>query len=272
VTESDRPVTAPRGTTLSTEQLAQVFRLLKGADGVELKLSVSDADRRSAVAALDIDALDAQVRQVAFLDTPDLVLDARGVVVRVRRVQRKSADSIIKLRPLDPSDVPKQVRTSAAFSIEVDAMPGGFVCSGTMKATLDDAEARAALRHARPLRRLFTKEQRDLFAAHAPAGVNLDELSVLGPINVLKLKFAPEGFSRRMVAELWFYPDGSRTLELSTKCLPTEAFETAAATRDFLAARGIDLTAEQQTKTRAALELFAAGLREAEPTTPDTEE
>jgi hypothetical protein len=35
---------------------------------------VPDADRRSAVAALAMDPLEAQIRQVAFFDPPDLAL------------------------------------------------------------------------------------------------------------------------------------------------------------------------------------------------------
>ena len=60
-----------------------------------------------------------------------------------------------------------------------------------------------------------------------------------------------------MVAEMWLYPDGSRIFELSTKCEPGEAFQVAAETRAFLASKGVDLDAEQQTKTRTALEFFA---------------
>jgi hypothetical protein len=243
--------------TLSTEQVAQVLRLLRNVDGVELKLSVPDADRRSTVAALGMDPLEAQIRQVVFLDTPELTLDQHGVVVRARRIQRKPGDSVVKLRPLVPEQLPPAVRKSRDLSVEVDAMPGGFVCSGSMKAQRDDAEIKDALAGRRPLRRLFTKQQRAFFSDHVPDDVQLDDLSVLGPINVLKLKFSPEGYDRRLVAEQWIYPDGSRILELSTKCEPTEALEVAAETRAFLAGHGIDLTAEQQTKTRKALEFFA---------------
>jgi hypothetical protein len=243
--------------TLSTEQVAQLLRLLRGADSVELKLSVPDADRRSAVAALGIDPLDAQIRQVVFFDTPELTLNQHGVVVRARRIQRKAGDSIVKLRPLVPEQLPQSLRRSRDVAVEVDAMPGGFVCSGSMKAQRDDAELKDALAGRQPLRTLFTKQQRAFFSAHTPDGVQLDDLAVLGPINVLKVKFTPEEHSRRFVAELWTYPDGSRILELSTKCEPTEAFEVAAETRAFLARRGIDVTAEQQTKTRKALEFFA---------------
>ena len=91
---------------------------------------------------------------------------------------------------------------------------------------------------------------------------------MLGPIFVLKLKSTPKGFDRRLVAELWLYPDGSRILELSTKCLPAEAFDVAAEARAFLVKRGVDLCGEQQTKTRTALEFFAGEAKQAqEPAT-----
>jgi len=248
--------------TLSTEQVAQVLKLLRIAGSVELKVSVPDADRRSAVAALGIDPLDAQIRQVVFFDAPELTLNQHGVVVRARRIQRKPGASVVKLRPLVPEQLPPALRRSRDVEVEVDAMPGGFVCSGSMKAQRDDAEIKDALAGRRPLRSLFTKQQRAFFSDHVPDDVQLDDLSVLGPINVLKLKFSPEGYGRRLVAEQWIYPDGSRILELSTKCEPTEAFDVAAETRAFLAGQGIDLTAEQQTKTRKALEFFANELGE----------
>jgi hypothetical protein len=110
---------------------------------------------------------------------------------------------------------------------------------------------------------LFSKAQRAFYAEHAPEGVALDDLTVLGPIFVLKLRFVPKEYGRKLVAELWLYPDNSRILELSTKCAPSEAFEVAAETRAFLNARGVDLGGEQETKTRKALEFFSAQLKAA---------
>ena len=140
-------------------------------------------------------------------------------------------------------------------------MPGGFVCSGSMKRELKTADVRAAVLGERPIGKLYSKEQRALYAAHAPDGLELDDLSILGPISVLKLKFAPEGFDRKLVAELWLYPDNSMILELSTKCAPSEAFQVAAETRAFLTQRGVDVTGEQETKTKKALEFFSERLQ-----------
>ena len=78
---------------------------------------------------------------------------------------------------------------------------------------------------------------------------------------MLKLRFTPEELGRRIVAELWIYPDGSRVLELSTRAATNEAFQVAAEARAFLGSRGIDLSGEQQTKTKKALEYFAGALK-----------
>jgi hypothetical protein len=144
--------------------------------------------------------------------------------------------------------------------VEVDAMPGGFVCSASLKRSLGTTDVRAAAHGERRLRKLFSKEQRAFFAEHAPDGLELDHLGILGPIFVLKLKFSPGKFDRRMVAEMWLYPDNTRILELSTKCTPAEALDVAARAKMFLLDRGVNVTGEQQTKTRTALDFFARSM------------
>src|ERR1044071_4847279 len=209
---------ATASNTLSDADLAALLLLIKDADSVELKLTVPDPDHRSTIGALRMDPLQAQIRQVFFFDTPDLKLDRAGVVVRARRIQGRDDDSVVKLRPVVPTELPAALRRSPNFVVEVDAPPGAFVCSGSLRCGpgLHGGHAAAARTH--PVRRLFSKEQRQLFEAHAPAGVELDQLSVLRPVFVLKLKLRPPELRRKLVAEMWLYPDGSRILELSTKC------------------------------------------------------
>jgi len=246
--------TSPRFTD---EQQAEFLELAKNSDSVELKLTVPEHDHASTVSALGMDPLEAQIRQVFFFDTPDLTLDKAGVVVRARRVQGKGDDSVVKLRPVVPGELPSELRNSPSFRVEVDALPGGFVCSGALKRPLRATAVRSTLAGERPLRKLFSKEQRAFYAAHAPEGIGLDDLSVLGPIFVLKGRLEPEELGRRVVAEMWLYPDGSRVLELSTRCETNEAFQVAAEARAFLTKSGVDLSGEQQTKTRKALRYFA---------------
>ena len=69
--------------------------------------------------------------------------------------------------------------------------------------------------------------------------------------------------NRRIVTELWLYQDGSRILELSTKCAPNEAFQVAAEARVYLSDHGVTLGGQQATKTRTALEFFSQQLASA---------
>ena len=259
-TEAKTPPKSKKLSELSPDELKSLLGLVSSSDSVELKVTLPAAAQQGTVAALGLDPLDAQIRQIFFLDTPDLTLNKAGVVARARRIQGRSGDSVVKLRPVVPDELPADVRNSPNLNVEVDMMPGGYVCSASMKGKVDNAEVRQAVQGKRPLRKVFSKEQRAFFAAHAPEGSSLDELRILGPIFVLKLVTEPPELKRRLVAELWLLPDGSRILELSTKCRPRDAFQTALEARAYLEGLGLDLEPDPHTKTKTALDYFAAKL------------
>ena len=246
---------------LTDSQLTEMMELLRGSDTVELKLTVPASQQRAAIRSLGLDALDAQIRQVVFFDTPDLALDRAGVVVRARRIQGRAGDSVIKLRPVEPDQLSEDVRRLGGFGVEVDAIPGGFVCSGRLKCEADSDAIRQVVLGERPLRKLYTKEQRALYRAHAPDGIELDDLAVLGPIFVLKLKWKPRGFDAQ---------DGRGDVALPGRHPHLRALDQVPALGAVPGRRrgrgptsaehGIDLSGEQQTKTRTALEFFAAEL------------
>jgi hypothetical protein len=227
-----------RVTDLSGEDLQHVLDLLSGADSVELKLTLLE-DRRAHVAGkLGIDPMDAQIRQVFFFDTPDLALNKAGVVVRARRRQGETGDTVVKIRPVNPGDLPDELRGNPEFGVEVDAMPGGYVCSASFKGSSDNDEIRGVAGGTGKARKLFSKQQRAFYEEHAPDGLAIDDLQVLGPIPTLRVKFKSEGYKRPMVGEL------------------SEAFQAAVEWRAFLGKHEVDISGEQQTKTKAALEYF----------------
>jgi hypothetical protein len=246
---------------IKDEDLEAMLGLASGADSVELKLTVPEQSHRSAIEALGLDPLDAQIRLVCFFDTPDLRLNREGVIVRARRVQGREDDSVIKLRPVVPDQLPSELREAPEMVVELDAMPGGYVCSASMKARLKGAsEVKKRIRGKHATRKLFTKPQRRFYEQHAPAGLELNDLEVLGPIFVLKLNSTPKAFKRKLTTEMWLYPDGARILELSTKCAPSEMFQVAYEARAFLNGLGLDLSGRQQTKTKTALQQFSRNL------------
>lgn len=241
---------------LSRDQIDEVVRILKDVGSVELKLVAPMHTHRATIRKLGLDPIEAEVRQVYFFDTPDLDLNTAGIVVRARRIQGGAADTVIKLRPVDPAAIDKELRRSESFKTEVDVVPGGFVCSGSFKGRCTALEVREAVGGKKPLDSLFSREQRAFYRAHAPKGVALRSLATFGPTFVLKVKQWVKPLDRRLVVELWLFPDGSRNLEISTKAKPAEAFQVAQDLKTYLREAGIDLTGNQQTKTRAAMEFY----------------
>ena len=77
------------------QRIAEAQKLVEDVERVEFKLTVRDTERASAIEALDLDVLDAELRQVVFFDTPDLRLNRGGLVVRARRI-RKGGDTTVK--------------------------------------------------------------------------------------------------------------------------------------------------------------------------------
>ena len=56
----------------TSEQIIEMFKLVKGATSVELKLSLPLTRARAAVKSIGFDPVEAQPRQAFFFDTPDL--------------------------------------------------------------------------------------------------------------------------------------------------------------------------------------------------------
>jgi hypothetical protein len=250
----------PSTSVYSDQQIAKVMKLIKGSGSIELKVVVPVPTHRATVESIGLDPVEAQPRQAYFFDTTDFALNKAGVVVRARRIQGGRGDTVIKLRPVDPSTIDRDVRRSDSFKVELDAMPGGFVCSASLKGRCTGQEVLDVTAGVAPLRSLFSKEQRAFYATHAPARLSMEALVTLGPTYLLKAKHNPKTFNRGIVVEMWLYPDGSRILEISTKCLPEEAFQAGVEFKAYLANCGIPLAVSDQTKTRAAMEYFRTKL------------
>jgi hypothetical protein len=221
---------------VSSERLARLIHLWRGDQRARFTLSTPDPDRRSAVVSLGLDLLDARLRQIHFFDTRDVSLTRRGINLWLARTQRAAATAGVTLCPPVPEDVPDPAR---GVRIEIDAVPGGYRWTTAMRSAVDDVDARAAIAGRYPVGKLFTKRQRALFAPPGSDSSRFDSLALLGSITVFRMRLAPPGFRHRYLAELWTYPNGSRVLELTTKCDIAAVFDLAAETRALLDAHGI---------------------------------
>ena len=249
---------------LVSDELRELLHLAREADSIELKLTVPEQAYRSTAAALGVDPLEAQIRQVFFFDTPDLRLNEAGVVARARRIQgrderldRQAASG--RARPAARRRA-RVCRTSSSRSTRCQA---ATCAPGSMKGSWTPTAVRASVSGDKPLRRLFSKEQRAFFAAHAPEG--LDARRPLGARADLRPQ-AEDAAGRRSPGG-WSARCGcTRTARGSSSCrrsaCPAKALDVADEARTFLAEpRASTSTGEQQTKTKTALDFYSAELQ-----------
>jgi hypothetical protein len=129
---------------ISGKQLEGLLSVLKGADSVELKLTIPADLRGRVLDGLGVDPLDARIRQVFFFDMPDLRLNRAGVVVRARRIQDAAGDTTVKLRPVVPRSCRSPYAATRRSRSRSTRSPGGYVCSGSLKGVATNEEVHDA--------------------------------------------------------------------------------------------------------------------------------
>ena len=125
-----RAPTAAQG--LSADDMKDLLHPVKNAKSIELKASVPMGQHQHMVLSIGLDPVEALIRHVHLFDTADQAPNRAGLSVRARRRPGGRADTVIRLRPVDPAMIDAELKRSEAFKVEVDAMPGGlFVCSAS---------------------------------------------------------------------------------------------------------------------------------------------
>jgi hypothetical protein len=125
---------------------------------------------------------------------------------------------------VDPTTLESSLGAAKRFRVEIDAMPGGYVCPASYWRSLAPDNLRSVVERRRPVSDLLSPKQRGILRDHLPGCLSPDDLTVPGPVHVMKLKAAPRGLQPPYVVELWMFPDGSRSLELATRCKPQTFF------------------------------------------------
>jgi hypothetical protein len=235
------------------DDLDRMFTLVREVGRVELKFTVAEASYEAVRGALG--AGSERIRNVYYLDTPDLTLRHHGVLARVRGGQRPN-DSVVKLRPIDPGAVPGMMRRCADFTLEVDVTPDSFICSGALKRRLGRHAVERAVAGETSLRTLFSQQQLTLLAGRLPGSMAVDALDTLGPVEVHRTRPSHDGPGRGLELQEWAYPDGTRLLEVSTRCSAEQLLATAAHAKAFLDRHGIAQAGPCPTKADATLEYF----------------
>jgi hypothetical protein len=199
-----------------------------------------------------------QRRKVYFYDTKDLALFGKDLVLRARVTQGDDDDSTVKLRPVDLADDEASWRQIDGIRIELDVVGDKQVPSAKLDGELDRGEVEDVEAKQRPVGSLFCGKQEQLIADHAPDGISLNELEVLGPVDARKWDLDdPDGFPHTLSVEEWSLPDATRFIELSFKVSADEATDAQTAFRALLISLEVDVAGDQTPKTPRVLKYFA---------------
>jgi hypothetical protein len=243
----------------------KVARAVAGAEQIEIKATVPNHQIVPALRRFGLTSSNDEERYIYFFDTPGLDLLTAGIITRARRVIGDDHDSTVKFRPVVPEDVDKQWRKYRGFKIEADASENGMVKSASFSMPVDKGLIKRVANGKRSIAALFTSEQEDYLASTAGRTVDFAELAVLGPLVAQRWELEDPACPWPMTVELWRRSDGQRLMEVSIKARIVQAAAAIGGFMAFLAEVGAERDRDQQTKTRWALEFYAAKLARQRP-------
>jgi hypothetical protein len=243
---------------MGQKTVGRTAKATAGTDAVEVKVTVVDRDETLALRKLGLSPKKAQQRRIFFYDTRKLDLFKKGVCLRARETDGTECDSTVKIRPVQPKRVADKWRREGGFKLEADAVGSAVIRSASFTIAQKRKEVAQVAKGSRPIAKLFSGDQEAFLAAMAPIAIDFTKLVALGPVAVRRWKFRHDGLPYELCAEEWRLPDGRDVIEISIKVDRVEAAAAQAALEAFLADFGIDPETRQQTKTRTALEFFAA--------------
>lgn len=245
---------------LETGTQGKITRMVFGAEAIEIKATIPDTQIENALIRFNLTLDNDEERYIYFFDTPALNLLKAGIIARARRVVGGEHDSTVKFRPVTPLDVSDKWRKASGFKIEADAREKGVVKSASFTMPVAKGLIKAVVEGEKSIAKLFTKEQEDFLAEMANYPIDFSSLAILGPLKANRWKFEDPACPWKITAELWQREDGERLMEASIK-VPIVQASAIGGFMAFLKEVGTNHDSRQQTKTRWALDYYAAKLR-----------
>jgi hypothetical protein len=238
----------------------RVARALSGAEAIEIKVTVPQHQIRPALKRFGLTVDNDEQRYIYFFDTPSLDLMKAGVIVRARRVVGDAHDSTVKFRPVVPEKVSRKWTKYRDFKIEADASEKGLAKSASFSMPVASGLIKRVATGKRSIQKLFTPEQQAFLKEMTGRDIDFSKLAVLGPITAYRWRFETPACPWPISAELWRREDGALLVEASIKSPAVQAAAAVGGFMAFLAEVGAERDNDQQTKTRWALEYYAAKL------------
>jgi CYTH domain len=218
---------------------------------VEVKLLLSPATIQTVIASLGFEKETAT--RVYFFDTDALDLLRQGVIVRVR--QGADNDLTVKVRVPDSLQVDTS-RLREHFPCEIDR-------TGAEENTSYSVRRKYKTLHVpgmgKDISSLLNPSQERLLR-EARVAIDWARVMQIAAIKSTKWETTAQPPFRKLALELWEWSAGN-ILEISTKVSPDAAPTKYAELQRLANVKGLSLSAEQGTKTRAVLETLTVRAR-----------
>ena len=211
--------------------------------------------------AIQVNEDTADVRLIYFYDTPDLDLFEAGVALRARLIKGDDDNSTVKFRSKEIASLSPEWKRLKGFKLEADWVGSRAVFSASLTYPQKRDEIKAVAAGKRSIDKLFSRDQERFFREIYDDPIDFADLSVLGPIRVLRWELKQEGFADEITVEEWRLPNGDDLVEVSTKTPPDKAAQTRKVFDKHLRDLGLDPHGAQETKTRTALKYFTSLLK-----------
>lgn len=225
---------------------------------VEIKANVSGKDTESAAEALGLHRRDAESRSIWFaesgtgLDDGRLALNARGIILRLRKVVDGPDDCTVKLRGPEPPEL--SAYWAERFEIEGD-WSGERLFSASLVAEVPSRRVDRAVGSG-DLSTVFDEDQRRYLEEECRPRIDLSDLRPLGPIAALKWGSVKIPGRDDLRAEHWKVA-GKRFLEFSVRVDWADRKKSQERLQEVLRDKGVRLGRVQAPKTSLVLRLLA---------------
>ncbi|HEY5706348.1 MAG TPA: hypothetical protein VIS96_12310 [Terrimicrobiaceae bacterium] len=236
-----------------------VSTFLAEAEQVELKFVVKESEVPETLSKFSLRD-DGDARNIYFLETDDMGLSRKGIILRLRENPGKRDDSTVKLRGkqaanLPDAEFPEIEKNGQESKAEKDKTIGGNEArSFSITEKQREGEVAELQKGKRELKELFSDDQERLLHKFAQ-GVDWQRAVLLGPVKTEKWKLKPEGFPRELTAELWHLPkcDQEQMLEFSTKVEESDAAEVERSLLELMKKKEVARSSAPESKTQAVL-------------------
>lgn len=202
-----------------------------------------------AVEALKLKPVNAERYEVWYIETADLALFRKGVVVRLR-IKADATELTLKFADQDCARIPARLLPAGESKCEYDVRSGLGTGAVSISKSLDDAQVQTLVEDPAALTALLSPAQIEYLHQIDGAWPLPPLLQRMGPARVQPYRRKGHDY----VVEAWQFPSGWRFLEISQKARLADAPDLNADLETRLARHHVAICPDQGSPARAKFE------------------